>query len=117
MMNNLMIDTMESYNQYISSLPNGCQVIADLFREDRIQEGVRNILQFSEGMGWIVDANRLLAENGQSVLLQPEKIHEFLEEVNSGLEIQDYILVADMFEYEIKPFFEECTLYEISEVQ
>ena len=116
-MNILMKETMESYNQYISGLPNGCQAIADLIREDSIQEAVRNILQFSEGMGWIVDANRLLTENGQTVLLQPEKIHEFLDEVNNGLEIQDYVLVADMFEYEIKPFFEESSLYEISDVQ
>lgn len=116
-MNDLLKETMESYNRYISGLSSGCQLIADLIREDRIQEALRSILQFSEGMAWIVDANRLLTENGQSNQLNPEKIHEFLEEINSGLEIQDYVIVADMFEYEIKPFFEDCALYEISEVQ
>lgn len=116
-MDNLLKETMESYNQYISGLPKGCQLIADLIREDRIHEAMRSILQFSDGMTWIVDANRLITENDQMNQLDPEKIHEFLEEINSGLEIQDYIVVADMFEYEIKPFFEECSLYEISEVQ
>lgn len=116
-MDNLMKETMESYNQYISALPSGCQEIADLIREDRILEATRSILHFSEGVGWLVNANRLLADKGKLILLEPEKIHEFLDEINSGLEIQDYIIVADMFEYEIKPFFEKSTLYEISEVQ
>ena len=52
----------------------------------------------------------LLNENGLEVLFEVEKIHEFLNEMNDGLEIQDYVLVADMFEYEIAPFFEQAPL-------
>lgn len=113
----LVRETMQSYNEYITALPLGCQEIADFLREDKIGEATKRILQFSEGMGWIIDANHLIAVNGIENLLEPEKIHEFLQEVNNGLEIQDFIIIADMFEYEIRPYFEECSLYEISELQ
>lgn len=116
-MNENIIDTVVSYNDYLKKLPEGCQTIADLVREDRIHEAMNIILQFSEGMGWVVDANLLLDKNGYPNPLRVERIHEFLKEINSGLEIQDYILVADMFEYEIKPFFEECTPYDLSDFE
>lgn len=104
---NEVIEVIESYNQYIKNIAPGSYQIAEHLRKEEIQQALRLILQFSEGMGWLMQANDLLNQNDVAVTLKIEQIHEFLEEINNGLEIQDYILVADMFEYEIAPFFEQ----------
>ena len=101
-------EVIESFNIYISNIPAGSIQIAEHLRKDEVADAMQLILQFSEGMGWLVQASELLNENGLEVLFEVEKIHEFLNEVNDGLEIQDYVLVADMFEYEIAPFFEQA---------
>lgn len=116
-MDKLIQETKCSYNEYIKKLPVGCQKIADDIRTDNLPVALKGILEFSEGTSWLIEANRLLEKNSISNPLKPEKINEFLNEINNGLEIQDFVLVADMFEYEIKPFFEECSLYEISELK
>jgi len=113
-MENLISETMLSYNEYIAKLPEGCQNIADCIRIDNLSAALKSILEFSEGVSWLIDANNVLEKNSFINLLNTEKINEFLIEINNGLEIQDYVVVADMFEYEIKTFFEECTVYEIS---
>lgn len=102
-------EVVESYNQYILNIAPGSLQIAQYLREDNIQQALQMILQFSDGMGWIVQATDLLQQNGVKTVLEIDQIHEFLNEINSGLEIQDYVLVADMFEYEIAPFFEQVT--------
>ncbi|WP_322555628.1 hypothetical protein [Sporosarcina beigongshangi] len=100
-------ELIESYNEYIKKMPTGCQKVADSLREDRISEAMQDIIDFSEGANWLAKMSEYFRENGILVNLETGKIHEYLHEVNSGLEIQDYIVVADMFEYEIMPFFDE----------
>lgn len=106
-MNEMVKESFESYRDYMRKMPNGCQQIADYLREDRIMEAGRIIAQFTEGLIWLVDMNKLLTPHNIVASLQEEQIFEFLNEINSGLEIQDFVIVADMFEYEIKPFFEQ----------
>ncbi|MFC4409561.1 hypothetical protein ACFOZY_03810 [Chungangia koreensis] len=112
----ILVESIESYNIYLKKVPEGCQSIADLLRGDNVHEALTLILQFSEGVTWLTDMNAKINELGIQNDLQIDKIHEFLNEVNQGLFIQDYIVVADMFEYEIKPFFKECTLYDLKEI-
>lgn len=101
-----VIKMIESYNNYIGKVPNGTIYIAEQLREDNLQEALFAIKDFSEGVLWLSEASDLLKQNGAKAELNIEKIQVFLQEVNDGLEKQDYILVADMFEYEIAPFFE-----------
>lgn len=109
---NEITEVVESYNSYIQNIAPGSLQIAAHLRSDEVQEALQLILQFSEGMGWLVQATDLLKQNDVTVTLQVEQIHEFLNEINDGLQIQDYVLVADMFEYEIAPFFEQATQIE-----
>lgn len=111
-MNEIINEVVESYNDYIQNVASGSQIIADTLRKDQIADAMHMILNFSEGMSWLTDASQLLEGNGVAVNLHIEKIHEFLNEINIGLENQDYVLVADMFEYEITPFFEQVQIIE-----
>lgn len=109
---NELNEVVQSYNEYIGNVAAGSLQIAEHLRKDEVQQALQSILHFSEGMSWLVEAGDALQRNGLQVSLQVEKIHEFLNEINSGLEVQDYVLVADMFEYEIAPFFEQLTKVE-----
>ncbi|QEY20496.1 MULTISPECIES: hypothetical protein [unclassified Psychrobacillus] len=113
-MSDLLKDTVESYNNYLVRLPIGCQEISNLLRKDLIMDAMNLITNFSEGVIWLTTANDLFLQSKLHSELNAKKIHEFLHEVNNGLEIQDYVLIADMFEYEIKPFFEECSAIEFT---
>ncbi|MGE8033502.1 hypothetical protein [Lysinibacillus sp. NPDC093692] len=104
-----VMEVVNSYNEYILKVSSGSIQIAEHLRKDEVPEAMQMILQFSEGMGWLVEASDLLSKNKVTVNLPVEQIHEFLNEINSGLELQDYVLVADMFEYEIAPFFEQLS--------
>ncbi|SOB91096.1 hypothetical protein SAMN05880501_101261 [Ureibacillus xyleni] len=105
-MSEIILEVIESYNQYLDKVVNGSTTIADLLRTERISDAMNIILDFTEGMGWLTDVSILLKQNDVSINLRVEQIHEFLIEINTGLINQDYVLVADMFEYEIAPFFE-----------
>lgn len=102
----MITDVIESFNGYIQKVTNGSIQIANLLKQDQITEALQMILDFSEGMIWLVDASELLQKNDIKANVEIEKVHEFLNEINTGLEKQDYVLVADMFEYEIATFFE-----------
>lgn len=106
-MDELLQDTLESYKEYIEKIPGGATYIATSMREDRIQDALKSIQDFSEGLIWLADVNQLIKKNGVRIELNINQIFVYLQEVNEGLENQDYLLVADLFEYEIAPFFED----------
>lgn len=108
-MTEILMDTVQSYNEYLPKVVAGSHEIAENLRSDNVAAALPMILDFSEGMSWLVEAIELFKKNEVDADLHIERIHEFLNEINSGLEMQDYVLVADMFEYEIAPFFEEAS--------
>lgn len=112
-MEQLIIETMQSYNDYLGNLVSGCDGIASKLKSNNISEGLQLILQFSEGTTWLINVNQTLENLGYSNELNHESIHDFLHEINSSLEIQDYVLVSDIFKYEIKSFFENCQSYSL----
>lgn len=109
---NEVYEVIESYNEYVGKIPQGAIYIANSLREDKLNEALLTIKDFSEGLIWLSDAANLLGKNNVEVSLNIEKIHDFLNEINDGLEIQDFMLVADLFEYEITPFFQKLKLIE-----
>lgn len=112
-MQDLINETMDSYNHYIKKVIEGSLQIADKLRGEELKEALTLIGDFSEGTLWLTDVNQKLNELGYSVKLDMENIQTYLIEINDGLQKQDYVLVADMFEYEILPFFEQLELYKV----
>ena len=102
-----MNEIITTYNDYLNKIPRGVLYIAAQLREDNITGALNSIKDFSEGITWLIEASKLINNNQGSALLEVEKIKEYLSEINSGLEKHDFVLVADLFEYEIAPFFEE----------
>lgn len=107
MMENEILEVIESYNEYLGKIPFGSEYIASNLREDNITEALQAISNFSEGVIWITEATKLLNKGGVKAEMDIDKVKEFFIEINEGLENKDYLLVADLFEYEIAPFFNE----------
>lgn len=107
-MTNIVLETQESFYHYIERVATGSQTIADYLREDKIGEAIQLIVQFSEGVSWLTKVVELMENHKYTIDINFSDINPFLDEINNGIERQDYVIVADMFEYEIQPFFEEA---------
>jgi len=114
-MSELLLESIASYNSYLKNLPKGCQYIANKLREDQIQEALISIKDFAEGVKWMSDASVLFSKNEVQVYFDIDTVYKFLNEINEGLEIQDYNLVADLFEYEFVGFFEKFSTIEVGQ--
>ncbi|MEO4054179.1 hypothetical protein [Solibacillus sp. CAU 1738] len=111
-MNQIIKETMESYNEYIKKLIIGCETISEELRNHE-QTLLNNIMLLSEGIEWLISVNKKFFELNIGDLIDSNEIKSFLIEINDGLENKDYLLVADIIEYEMKPFFESLSPYEI----
>lgn len=100
-------EVVVSYREYIENIPNGAVYIAEQLAKGKNDEALVAIQNFSEGILWLIEVKPLLEEHGVEVALPINQVQEFLVEINDGIAKQDWVLVADLFEYEIASFFEE----------
>lgn len=105
-------NVIESYATYIEKLPTGCMMISEQLREGNIQGSLDNIKNFTDGLLWLMKAKELLESNGVVIKFSILDIQKHLNEINNGLEVEDYFLVADLFEYEMVPYFQSLNSYE-----
>lgn len=107
-----VLEVIESYNEYLKKIPNGTIYIAECLRDDKLKEAFQTIKDFSEGVMWLARISELLNERNIEATLNVDQLKSYLIEINDGLENHDYLLVADLFEFEIAPFFENLPLIE-----
>lgn len=100
-------EVVASYKDYIHNVPKGANYIAEQLAEGKYDEALVAIQDFSEGMLWLIEVKPLLEEHGVMIALPINQVQEFLVEINDGIAKKDWVLVADLFEYEIASFFEE----------
>lgn len=101
------IEIVDEYYKYVAKIPAGLQFIADNLRTDNVSTALNEILNFSEGITWINQMEEVLTEQGVNSNLNKHQLENYLNLINEGLEKQDFVLVADIFEYEILPYFEQ----------
>lgn len=104
-MQDLSMEVKKSFDEYIKKVPTGCLEIAELLRLGEVHSSMQIVQQFCEGMDWLSQASELLLANGIDTEFKIEQIENFLKEINEGLLVEDYMLVADLFEYEIASYF------------
>ncbi|WP_369381010.1 hypothetical protein [Lysinibacillus fusiformis] len=99
------VEIVDEYYKYIAKIPAGLQYIADSLRSDNVQTALNEILNFSEGITWIKQMEEILSDQGVNTNLNKQQLEGYLNLINEGLEKQDFVLVADIFEYEMLPYF------------
>ena len=102
---NQLEEIIESYNEYVKQLGTGTINLANLFRQKNNKDGLMGVTSFSEGMEWLIAINKHFLMNEIVTNFDELKIIGFLEEINEALLVEDYFLVADLFEYEIADYF------------
>lgn len=94
-----------AYN-YISKLEDAVDKIVENLDTDRINEGLKLIGELAEGVQWLTQAI-ILTKDVQKNEISIEELNIKLNEVVGALENKDYILVMDIFNYEIKEYLNE----------
>lgn len=99
----------EDYQNYIVKVPAGIKYLLEAFRENRIQEGLDSLKDFSEALTWLVNATEYLKVSGLEIEFEfnINKVITSLEEINEALKYQDFLLVADILEYELYEYFKD----------
>ena len=99
------IEALGSANEYLFNLKNGINTVVKLINEEKESEGLGMIPDVADGIAWVLDVARL-TEDIIGGIEGLSEINSFLSEIVEALENEDYILVSDLFNYEILPILE-----------
>lgn len=99
----LIHETLDSLREFLPKIADTCLLITDQLRKDNESEAFHNIKEFIEAIEWSIQAIVGIRNLGYSLNVDTQEINEHLREVEEGLTINDQVLIADLFEYEIHP--------------
>ncbi|WP_315077708.1 hypothetical protein [uncultured Clostridium sp.] len=99
-------EVLVTANEYIDNLKNGANKVTDYIEVGNEQEGIGLIPLIADGVEWLLNAIDL-TKNIHKGTIDTIKISEKLCEIVEALENEDYILVGDLFKYEILDILEE----------
>lgn len=103
---NEKIEVLRTAYDYINKLESAIERIVVNLDANRINEALLLIGEFAEGVQWLIQAITLTKDIQKSDI-SVEELNVKLNEVVEALENQDYILIMDIFNYEIKFFLNE----------
>ncbi|KEH88688.1 hypothetical protein Z967_01325 [Clostridium novyi A str. 4540] len=103
---NEQIEVLITANEYLNNLENGIHQVVEAFQQEDENKGCTLIPLVAEGINWVVDVINL-TRDVQKEQIDIANIDEKLEEVVEAIENEDYILVGDLFEYEVLPIIED----------
>jgi len=104
-------EIIETFNEYILKVEQGCLYIANELREEH-REALQEVANFSEGIEWLIVMSRELKKENITTFLEEEQLINYLKEINQALQQDDLYLVADLFEYELAEYFKNPALIE-----
>jgi hypothetical protein len=107
---------------YLKRLLPGIQKAADLFRSGSEQEANKFFLNIIDGMEWfaevvgtILEVNELQTEavalDTKGFQARQEKLVEWTQQMVEANKNNDWVLLADLLEYEILPYYSEWDAY------
>jgi hypothetical protein len=109
----LMANNLGNAKEYLEKLIPGFQKAADLFRMGNEQEAHKYYLQILDGIDWfsqvvqtIVNSREIELE-GQDLKDRQEKLTGFMTQMLEANQNQDWVLLADLLEYELVPFYKD----------
>lgn len=99
----LINDTLQSLKEFLPKISDTCLGIANDLRVDNETDALIKIKQFIEALEWSIQAINGIKTLNYPLKIETSKINEYLIETQEGLEVNDLIIIADMFEYELYP--------------
>ncbi|MED4911303.1 hypothetical protein P9761_24310 [Brevibacillus centrosporus] len=109
-----LLETLGNVSSYLQKMIEAIEEIVENFRTGEEGEGSKKFLDAIEGLGWLLDmATSQQNYIKQNKIKEPEKVlfieqyEELLAKIVEALELSDFVLIADLLEYELIPWFEE----------
>jgi len=104
-MNNEVKEVLETAYEYMNKLNGGVLTAAKYFQNGNYRDALDLTIQITEGIEWtikVINLNKNLYTEEERIQELNEKLKETLEAFENG----DYVLIGDLFEYEISPIIE-----------
>lgn len=109
-----LLETVENVSSYLQKMIAAIEQTVEDFRTGEEGEGSKKFLDAIDGLGWLLD----MAASQQNYIKQnkikePENVlfieqyEELLAKIVEAWELNDFVLIADLLEYELIPWFEE----------
>ena len=108
----LMANNLSNAKEYLEKLIPGFQKAADLFRMGNEQEAHKFYLQILDGIDWISQVVQTVVNSrnkeleGQDLKDRQERVTGLMTQMLEANPNQDWVLLADLLEYEMIPFYE-----------
>ena len=101
---------------YLKKLIPGCEQAADLFRAGNEQEANKYYLQILDGIEWFSQVVSVIMSpdegetelpdtDDESLEVRQKKLTDLMSQMLEANENQDWVLLADILEYEMVPFY------------
>jgi hypothetical protein len=103
---------------YLKKLIPGFEQAADLFRTGNEQEANKYYLQILDGIDWFSQVVSVIMEpdadeaelpdaDGESLQMRQKKLTDLMSQMLEANQNQDWVLLADILEYEMVPFYKD----------
>ena len=111
-MNNVELkrETLEMANEYMNNLFSGVKHSVELLYSGNESEGFSLIPSICEGIKWITEVLALTKNENENLDLV-DILYEKLVEIIESFENKDYILVADLLNYELLEVLQDIQVY------
>ncbi|MCM3079659.1 hypothetical protein [Brevibacillus invocatus] len=109
-----LLEILENVSSYLVKMITAIENLVESFRIGEEGEATKQFLEIVDGLGWLLD----MATNQQHYIKQNQIIEtevvltikhyeEILVKIVEAWEKVDFVLIADLLEYELIPWFEE----------
>ena len=110
----LVATNLSNALDYLEKLIPGFDQAADLFRTGNEQEANKYYIQILDGMDWFSEVvNVVMSSEGEgqepenSLRIRQAKLTDLMSQMLEANKNQDWVLLADILEYEMIPFYKE----------
>lgn len=99
-------EILKTVDEYATKLRIGILECSKLFQSGQTADGSESVITIIEGLQWVIDAIALTSDI-QKEPIDSTEINLKLNEIVDAFKNEDYILIGDLFEYEILPILTE----------
>ena len=97
-----VIELMDSVKECLAILINDSSDIATDFQAGNTARASQKLIGYIENISCLIKATETLHGQGQVVNVEKSLLQKVLLEMEQAMNIRDYVLLADVLEYEIK---------------
>ncbi|WP_050606984.1 hypothetical protein [Clostridium niameyense] len=100
------MEALITANEYMENLKKGINTLIEYIQLEEENRAFSLIPSISEGIGWIMEVINLTSDI-QKEPIDISIMDEKLEEIVQAIENEDYVLIGDLFNYEILPILND----------